>query len=466
MKSIDSVLKDSLTKEISIPASLHGIEERSLVRYQTYKRVKRAKNFSFSFIAVLLFLFYSANSSLSFAQNLKSLPIFSELLEVFRFEDEIEGAVQEIGMVLSNEKSEVYLQYVMSDEKRILLYFQFPEEMDLTEYDLIELNVLEAYDVLGKENYAPFFFSPTHAFGSHYEKENRYLSLFGVIPLTIEAMMPEELGMKFQLSLHRRTYDTTLETQEIIDLGEFSFEIPLTRTMKTLQKPIKKSFHLFDIPMELESIENSPLGRSILFKQKDLSTYRVKQLLGRIEDADTGLLLSDELLTGFFSEKTGHFSIGYGDVDLEETKRLKITLTGANLMPIASEYAVIDLEGKKLAHDVEGLELLRVVRGKNVTQLAFKFTPKQGTDQEAFSVFSSEYLDESGAAHRIDSKGLSVINENYFIETVTIDSYVQGTITLKQIGTNGYETYLEKPLVFYVDVPEKPALPELGKENP
>lgn len=466
MRTVEHMLKNSAEHSIEIPISLSQIEEKTLERYKTYLRIKRAKSFSLSFIGILLFLFYSANSTLSFAQNLKSVPILSELLEVFRFEDESKDAVQEIGMILSNEKSEVHLQYVLSDAKRLILYFQFPEGITLNDHDLIELKVLQAYDADTNENISEFFHPSSYQFAGSFENDNRYLWLNGALPPNSEETLPENLGMRIHVEVQRRTFDQKMEITEVLDLGEFHFEIPLTKTRSVNKLPVKESFSLFDVPMELESIENSLLGQSLLWKQKDLSQYRIKQLLGKVEDADTGVLLSDSLMTGYYNEKTGQFTTGYGNVDNEGTKRLKITVLGANLMPRASEKITIDLENQTLVKEVKEVELVRVSRSENRTELLFKFTPKIKPNGVSFGVFWNEYIDESGDLHRFDRTSYSGNADLFFIEGLIADKKLSGQITIKQWGLQGYETYLEKPLVFDVDLPEKPSLPEMRKENP
>ena len=221
MRTVEHRLKSSAENSIEIPLSLNRIEERTLERYKTHLRIKRAKSFSLSFIGVLLFLFYSANSTLSFAQNMKSVPLLSELLEVFRFEDESKDAVQEIGMILSNEKSEVHLQYVLSDAKRLILYFQFPEGITLNDHDLIELKVLEAYDARTNENISEFFHPASYQFAGSFEEDIRYLSLNGALPPDSEETLPENLGMRIHIEVQRRTFDQKIEITEVLDLGDF-----------------------------------------------------------------------------------------------------------------------------------------------------------------------------------------------------------------------------------------------------
>lgn len=466
MRTVEHRLKSSAENSIEIPLSLNRIEERTLERYKTHLRIKRAKSFSLSFIGVLLFLFYSANSTLSFAQNMKSVPLLSELLEVFRFEDESKDAVQEIGMILSNEKSEVHLQYVLSDAKRLILYFQFPEGITLNDHDLIELKVLQAYDADTNENISEFFHPSSYQFAGSFENDNRYLWLNGALPPNSEETLPKNLGMRIHVEVQRRTFDQKMEITEVLDLGEFHFEIPLTKTRSVNKLPVKESFSLFDVPMELESIENSLLGQTLLWKQKNLSQYRIKQLLGKVEDADTGVLLSESLMTGYYNEKTGQFTTGYGNVDKAGAKRLKITVFGANLMPRASENITIDVENQTLVNEVKEVELVRVNRSENRTELLFKFTPKIKPNGVSFGVFWNEYIDESGDLHRFDRTSYSGNADLFFIEGLIADKKLSGQITIKQWGLQGYETYLEKPLVFYVDLPEKPSLPEMRKENP
>lgn len=179
-------------------------------------------------------------------------------------------------MILTNDQSEIHLQYVLSDEKRVVLYFQFPEELTLNEHDRIELIVVEAFDAASGKDIKEMFYPVTYQFGDTFERDHRFIWLNGRLPPNSDETVPKTLSMTIHIEVQRRTFDQEMKIHDTIDLGEFQFKLALEKTKEENRKPILESFTLFDLPMELVSIENSLLGQGMLWRQKESSTFKIK----------------------------------------------------------------------------------------------------------------------------------------------------------------------------------------------
>jgi|LSQX01.3.fsa_nt_gb hypothetical protein len=268
MNPSDKNLKHLIEQNIQEPEALADVEERFEKRFSREKRIKRFKGSSILTSLLLVFMIIAANTNMAWAENIRRIPVLKEFLTVMEFSKDYEDNLEELGIVSDNGEYQISLQYGISDEKKISLYFQASENITLDNYDRMKLENLKIFDLKTKEDYSAYF--DNHSFKL---AENSYFSLSGWLAPGNNERFPDRLGIEFTAVINRgvegmgsgEDFYKIISTES---LGEFSFVTKLEKMMPRPKNDINKNINLLGNNMILRSLETSDLSSVLSYKDK------------------------------------------------------------------------------------------------------------------------------------------------------------------------------------------------------
>ncbi|NLB33651.1 MAG: DUF4179 domain-containing protein [Tissierellia bacterium] len=122
-----------LNESFKYPEDLSGIETRFKNRIMKDKRKKRTIFSSMSAIAASILFILLINISPAFANAVAEFPVIGKLAEYVKLDKSLSKAieneyVQEVNLVAWDGNNKLLLPYVIADEKKLVLFFQMPED--------------------------------------------------------------------------------------------------------------------------------------------------------------------------------------------------------------------------------------------------------------------------------------------------------------------------------------------------
>ena len=267
MNPFDEKVRRSLGDEIMEPDTLHTLEERVLARYRGTRRKKAAQLFLMMSLLFSGLLFYTANTESVFADKLRSVPILKEFLTAMDISPAEEKSVEELGILSESGKYDVRLQYALSEDKRVFLYFQFPEEVVLREKDHLEIELLDVYDQVTKKDYSMTFMKNLNP--GMPPSNNGYLVIQGFIPAGMDLSFPEKLHIAFRANVARNVSYDHWGTRSAEDepLGEYRFDVELQKMEKRILERVGKKVLIDGNTLVIDQLERGLKTLDIVVSQ-------------------------------------------------------------------------------------------------------------------------------------------------------------------------------------------------------
>jgi len=452
MNPYEENLKNLIEDHITEPSELSGVEDRFDKRFRKERRNSRIKISSAVTSLLVLFMFITANTDTAWAESLKKIPVLKELLSSMAFLDDHKDQIEELGLVSDNGEHQLYLQYALSDDKQISLYVQFPDYIKLDQYDQVMVEVIRAYDLKTDTEFTDSFI-PTSDIGEHFQ--NNYLNLFGMLSPGQEQRYPEELGIVVSATIYRRTFspDSGMSIDGVEDLGHFAFETHLQKMSSRNNMDINQGVVIEGNELIIKSVESSSLVTSVLFQKNDANTHRFADLKGKIENPETGEILSDGLGMTLYDFDSNIYAVILNRNSLaEDAHTVNFVITEVSLVDKTKEKIFIDFDQKTMSTKMDGAELSMISSGSKST-----FTLKLPYEEPGvmYSPFQFMYETDDGDKKPLPYPNLSGHEEFYTVSYV-FDEEINGTITLTQSGqTPGHYIKLDEPIEISIDIPER-----------
>ncbi len=460
MNPYDDNLKKIIHNNIPDPSTLSDVEARFVKRHQREKRKTAVANGSLMSVMTIILLVITLNTNTALAESLRRLPVLGEIYNLTSLTEKT-ADIERLGIVSRNNEHEVYLQYALSDDQKVLLYFQFPEYVRLESDDMLEIEILEVTDLKTKKSILPYFINPIAAFEGAFE--HQYIGLYGRFPVNTEEDFPSEIRMKLNAKIIRRTIEQNtgnafnsgieIKVDSVEDLGIFEFEFELQQMMNTFVNKINKKLDFFGDQLELKSISRSPLSNNLLFKEMPGNEHRIRGIVGTIRNKETGEVLTDDLMTWYHDEKNMEFGTTSGITAEDNVKEIELEITGALMVRKDEEYVTIDLDTKTMDKTIEDLEVIRIIKSKDLTQITFKVSLPEDSDGTAYSVFEGQYQNENGDTKILPGPSFGGSGD-YFILTYNFKEEIHGKIILKQLGRFDKARLFEEPYRITIEVPD------------
>lgn len=426
------------------------VEERFEKRFSREKRIKRFKGSSILTSLLLVFMIIAANTNMAWAENIRRIPVLKEFLTVMEFSKDYEDNLEELGIVSDNGEYQISLQYGISDEKKISLYFQASENITLDNYDRMKLENLKIFDLKTKEDYSAYF--DNHSFKL---AENSYFSLSGWLAPGNNERFPDRLGIEFTAVINRgvegmgsgEDFYKIISTES---LGEFSFVTKLEKMMPRPKNDINKNINLLGNNMILRSLETSDLS-SVLSYEEDLNNPdRIIKISGKILDAETGKVVKNNLDYSIFNRQRTEYGI---TIDLStidsHTEDIELVIEGVQLLSKEKEYITLDPANKTIDPEVESIELTKFLTGYK-TMMIFKV---KTLDSSAFSPFDIKYETGSGEIGNTPFPSLQNQGE-YFNVSYVFEEDIQDTIIFRRNGMEMPIRKLKEPIRIRIEIPK------------
>ena len=445
MNPFDEKVRRSLDDEIMEPDTLHTLEERVLARYRGTRRKKAAQLFLMMSLLFSGLLFYTANTESVFADKLRSVPILKEFLTAMDISPAEEKSVEELGILSESGKYDVRLQYALSEDKRVFLYFQFPEEVVLRENDHLEIELLDVYDQVTKKDYSMTFMKNLNP--GMPPSNNGYIVIQGFIPAGMDLSFPEKLHIAFRANVARNVSYDHWGTRSAEDepLGEYRFDVELQKMEKRILERVGKKVLIDGNTLVIDQLERGLKTLDIVVSQPKNNNDIITEISGYMRDGKTKKII-DEDITVSYSTETGEIHALYlNGEEIPEEGEVEIVLEEAILLPKDQQYITIDMQKKEMIHPISGISLEMASAGK---RSALTFI----TDRNIHP-FDTYKTSASAEERRLPHPGVQTIGENRTKWSYVIDENLSDEVVLRRARESGRKVVFDKPIVIELKVP-------------
>ena len=445
MNPFDEKVRRSLGDEIMEPDTLHTLEERVLARYRGTRRKKAAQLFLMMSLLFSGLLFYTANTESVFADKLRSVPILKEFLTAMDISPAEEKSIEELGIFSESGKYDVRLQYALSEDKRVFLYFQFPEEVVLRENDHLEIELLDVYDQVTKKDYSMTFMKNLNP--GMPPSNNGYIVIQGFIPAGMDLSFPEKLHIAFRANVARNVSYDHWGTRSAEDepLGEYRFDVELQKMEKRILERVGKKVLIDGNTLVIDQLERGLKTLDIVVSQPKNNKDIITEISGYMRDGNTKKII-DEDITVSYSTKTGEIHALYlNGEEIPEEGEVEIVLEEAILLPKDQQYITIDMQKKEMIHPIPGVSLEMASAGKR-SALTF-------ITESNIHPFDTYKTSASAEEKRLPHPGIQTIGENRTKWSYVIDEDLSDEVVLRRARESGRKAVFETPIVIELKVP-------------
>ena len=445
MNPFDEKVRRSLGDEIMEPDTLHTLEERVLARYRGTRRKKAAQLFLMMSLLFSGLLFYTANTESVFADKLRSVPILKEFLSAMDISPAEEKSIEELGIFSESGKYDVRLQYALSEDKRVFLYFQFPEEVVLRENDHLEIELLDVYDQVTKKDYSMTFMKNLNP--GMPPSNNGYIVIQGFIPAGMDLSFPEKLHIAFRANVARNVSYDHWGTRSAEDepLGEYRFDVELQKMEKRILERVGKKVLIDGNTLVIDQLERGLKTLDIVVSQPKNNKDIITEISGYMRDGKTKKII-DEDITVSYSTKTGEIHALYlNGEEIPEEGEVEIVLEEAILLPKDQQYITIDMQKKEMIHPIPGVSLEMASAGKR-SALTF-------ITESNIHPFDTYKTSASAEEKRLPHPGVQTIGENRTKWSYVIDEDLSDEVVLRRARESGRKAVFETPIVIELKVP-------------
>lgn len=457
MKDNNNQLENILIGSFKYPNELTGAEMRFEKRLLKEKRKKKALACSVSAIAVSLLFVIMINTNVAFANAIAELPVIGQLAEYVKFDKSLSKAIenkylQEVNLVSWDNKNNIrlLLPYVIADEKKLILFFQLPEEFEQQPNQWINIFLKEMKNSVTGEKVDGYGYS-----SSSLSKENRDEN-FGFIKQDYhfeEGKLPKSLDIDVELKVENIsgpneaiTADSPYNHESYSSfetLGNYSFHIELEDFISPVIYEINENHTIYGQKVIVESMKVYPTGTEVNFSFPNENTAYIKGLeLELVQDGDKERILkvnSNGFSASYNSDNTT-MSVFIESNYFDKPKKQELFIKALRLLDKDKEFITVDIDNKIITPYVEGLELEKVIRQSDDATLIFS-THIYNNDN--FGLFNHDYRDIEGNVYSFNSEGTSS-RESQMQTIITVKYPQSGKVILQRLLTP--KIILEKPI--------------------
>jgi hypothetical protein len=439
-KIIEEIRKEeyesSYQEANNYPDDLYNMEFRLRKRIKN-KRRKTSIKIITNICAVFMLFVFLMNSSTAFADTVLKIPVIGSLAEFVCFDKGLQNAVnnkyaQKVDLIESDNEYTLGIPYVISDSKRLVLFFQIPENL-LNKYTRnIQVDITKIIDQdTGKE------------FGGIYESNGYSLSdkkknnsLYCISIRSTDANIPNNL--KIYTTLKREYIEeehatesdldakTNIDTQNIKgdytiegsnikeeELGEYVFDLGLKDYPKPKTITVNKEIKIKGQSIWIHSISEYPTGTEVSIHIPKNNDYVINGINVKAIDNQGEDWASPNGITSIGEEGDENI-LYYLEGDYFSNASLdKIRIDGVRLFKRDESKITVDLQEQTMNPMVEDLNIKRVEKKGEKALITFEY----GGDG-CLGLFQHNYKDTKGNQYEFNSESgtttLNDKNENSF----------------------------------------------------
>ncbi|MGD9568449.1 MAG: DUF4179 domain-containing protein [Sedimentibacter sp.] len=446
---------DIINESLKYPEALLGVEDRFQRRLIKEKRKRRTFVSSLSALAASILFIILINTNTAFANAVAELPLIGNLAEYVKFDKSLSKAieneyVQEVNLVAWDGNNRLLLPYVIADEKKLVLFFQLPEEFKQEQNQWVNIFLKNMKNSDTGEKVEGYGYS-TSGLSLEGREQN-----FGFIMQDYhfaEGKLPKSIDIEVEVKIENilaseeeeaiksdNPYDiksnSTFETA-----GTFNYHIDLNDFVEPIIYNINESHTIMGQKLIVKDMRVYPTGTEVSFYFPEENSAFIKGLeLEIIQDDNKILKINGNGFSATYDTENTWMSVFVESNYFDKPKEQELLIKGVRLLDKNEEYITVDINNKTITPNIEGMNLNQVIYHGDTATLVF--STKINNDDN-FGMFSSEYKDTDGNIYTLGSEGTSSYNSQ--METIINVKYPHnGKIVLRRSLTP--KIFLEKPI--------------------
>lgn len=446
-------LNELINESYKYPKELSEVEVRFKNRIIKEKRKKRTLVSSISALAASILFIVLINTNTAFANAVAELPLIGNLAEYVKFDKSLSKAienehVQEVNLVSWDGNNRLLLPYVIADEKKLVLFFQLPEEFKQEENQWVNIFLKNMKNSETGEKVDGYGYS-TSGLSLEGKEQN-----FGFIMQNYhftEGKLPKSIDIEVEVKIENLLgEDETIKTETPYDfksnstfeiIGIFKYHLELNDFVEPVIYEINEKHTIMGQQITLEDMKVYPTGTEVNFSFSKDNLAFIKGLeLEIIQDGNKVFKGNGNGLSATYETENKSMSVYVESNYFDKPKKQEILIKGVRLLNKNEEYITVDINNKTITPNVEGMELKQIINNGETATLVFSTKIK---DDDNFGMFNHDYKDTDGNSYTLDSEGTTSYNSQ--METLITVKYPHtGKVILQR--TLAPKIYLTEPI--------------------
>lgn len=444
---------DMIQESFKYPDELYNMEVRFQNRIKKEKIKYKTIISSLSAIAASIMFIILINTNTAFANAVAELPVIGKLSEYVKFDKSLSKAieneyVQEVNLVAWDGNNRLLLPYIIADEKKLILFFQMPEEFKLQSNQWVNIFSKDIKNVETGEEVDGYGYSSS-GFTEEDRKKNH-----GFIMQNFffeDGKLPKVLDLEVEVEVENIAYsdesidvgipydfksNSTFET-----MGTFNFHIELGELAKPIIYEINETHTILGQEITVKDMRVYPTGTEVNFTFADENTAFVKGLeLEVVEGGNKVLKTNGGGINSSSDDKNTWMRVFIESNYFDKPNKQELLIRGIRLLDKNEEFITVDIENKTISPEIKGMAIKQVLKESGYTTIVFA-TERKGDDN--FGMFKYEYKDTDGKVYRLEGEGTSTY-ESYMETIISIRHPKDGKIILQRSLTP--KVHLDEPL--------------------
>lgn len=439
-----------INESYKYPEKLSEVEAKFKNRTKE-KRKKKTFVSSITALAASILFILLINTNPAFANAVAELPVIGKLVEYVKFDKSISKAienehVQEVNLIAWDGNNSLFLPYVIADEKKLILFFQMPEDFKQQPNQWVNIFLKNMRDSDTGEKIEGYGYSTSglslegreENFGFimqdyHFTEGNLPKSIDIEVELKVETILSSEEAIKTETPYDNKS-NSSFET-----MGTFSFHIDLEDFVEPKIYEINEKHTIFGQNIIVENMKVYPTGTEVNFSFPKENSALVKSLeLEVVQDDNIILKVNGNGFSATYD--TDKMRVFIESNYFDTPKKQELLIKGARIIDKHKEFITVDIDNKTITPNIDGIKLKQVIRKSDNATLIFS---TKTADDDNFGMFNNDYKDTDGNNYRFDGEGTSSYNSQ--METIITVKYPQnGKVVLQR--SLSPKTFLEKPI--------------------
>ena len=432
-----------INESFKYPEELSGTEARFKRRIVKEKRKKKALISSITALAASILFVLLINTNTAFANAVAEFPVIGKLVEYVRFDKSLRKAieneyVQEVNLAAWDGNNRLLLPYVIADEKKLILFFQMPEEFKQESNQWINIFRKNMKNGSTGEDVEGYGYS---ASGLSFEgrEEN-----FGFIMQDYhfpEGGLPKSIDLEVEVKIENMLDSGEVSISDNYDvksnsyfetMGTFSFHIELEDFVEPKIYEINEEHKILGQNITVENMKVYPTGTEVNFSFDHENSAFIKGLeLEVVQDDYKVLKVNGNGFSATNDTENARMSVFVESNYFDKPNKQELLIKGIRLLDKNEEFITVDIDNKTITPNIEGMELKQVIMKSDSATLIFS---TQITEDDNFGMFNHDYKDTEGNEYRLNGEGSSSYNSQ--MQTlITVEYPPSGKVVLKRVLT-------------------------------
>jgi hypothetical protein len=355
------------------------------------------------------------NSKTAAADGIFKIPIIGDLAKYVCFDKALQNAIindyaKEVDLMEVNNGYALGLPYVIADSKRMVVFFQIPENATQNENDFIHIFIKKIVNTDTGEEFEGYS-SNSISFIDSGLMETEGLGYSSI--RTIDMTIPQ--NMKIYVTMKRENFSINNENQEfqpsdifepapntqIETLGDFVFELHLDDFAEPKVTTLDKDIVVKGQTIHINTIVESPTGTEISVNFPDTNDSIINGLDFRGIDTNGDEWGNPGGVISSGPDKDGRI-LYYLEGNYSSSIPLdKIQITGIRLIKKSEAEITIDLEKMTITPELSETHIKSITKAGDKAYITF-----QTKAFDCFEIFNHEYLDTEGNKYYFNSEGV------------------------------------------------------------